>query len=78
MIAAKQRLEKNKIKLKKGPLKSLPYTQEFGSLSTRVSLKIIWLLPSDVLTTLSLDKSLSVLLKLNKQLKISPQQFTKN
>ena len=34
------------------------------------SLKIIWLLPSDVLTTLSLDNSLSILLKLNK-LKIS-------
>jgi hypothetical protein len=47
------------------------YTQECGSLSTRVSLKIIWLLPSNVLTTLSLDYSLSVLLKLNKQLKIS-------
>jgi hypothetical protein len=55
MIAAKQRLEK-KIKNKKRTSRITPlgvYTQEFGSLSTRVSLKIIWLLPSDVLTTLA-------------------------
>ena len=74
VIAAKQRLERKgekKKKKKKGPHESLLYTQECGSLSTRVSLKTIWLLPSDVLTTLSLNNSLSVLLKLNKQLKIS-------
>jgi hypothetical protein len=71
MIAAKQRLEKkrtSRITLLR------VYTQECGSLSTRVSLKRIWLLPSDVLTTFAffpLDNSLSVLLKLNKQLKIS-------
>jgi hypothetical protein len=72
VIAAKQRLErkeKNERTSRITPLRV--YTQECGSLSTRVSLKIIWLLPSDVLTTLSLDNSLSVLLKLNKQLKIS-------
>jgi hypothetical protein len=62
MIAAKQRLEKKK---KKEPHESLPYV---------FTLKKIWLLPSDVLTTLAffpLDNSLLVLLKLNKQLKIS-------
>ena len=79
MIAAKQRLERKEKKKKKRKEKEKTsritplrvYTQECGSLSTRVSLKIIWLLPSDVLTTLSLDNSLSFLLKLNKQLKIS-------
>jgi hypothetical protein len=45
MIAAKQRLER-----KKEPHESLPYvfTLKKVDLSTRVSLKIIWLLPSDV------------------------------
>jgi hypothetical protein len=71
MIAAKQRLGKKKKKRTSRITPLRVYTQECGSLSTHVSLKIIWLLPSDVLTTLSLDNSLSVLLKLNKQLKIS-------
>jgi hypothetical protein len=65
---------KTKVREKKRTSQITPlrvYTQECGSLSTCVSLRIIWLSPFDVLTTLSIDNSLSVLLKLNKQLKIS-------
>jgi hypothetical protein len=68
-----KKIEKKKMTKQITPLRV--HNQECGSLSTRVSLKIIWLLPSNVLTTLSLDYSLSVLLKLNKQLKISRNNF---